>query len=133
MKRLNADVGSADGPFEQAPIVLKPVGVNVAIYILYGVIHDLMRVLAFQSLIREQEVGIERGTGFDVLVYFSLKSFLLTVLDYGSANLAAALQNSNYGGLVFGACPSNAATALRHVHIPSLAADESFIHLDMPR
>ena len=38
-----------------------------------------VRILASQSVVRQQEIGVQRGTGFDMLVNFRLKSFLLAV------------------------------------------------------
>ena len=67
VERFNADIGSADGALQETPVVLKRIGVNVAIYILHGVIHDLMSVVPFQALVGQKKVGIERRTRFHVL------------------------------------------------------------------
>ena len=91
MERLDADVGSADAALQQRPEVLQAVGVNLAVHVRYGVVDDLMRVVGFQPFVRQQRIGVERGTGFNVLSDFGLKRAFLPVRDYGGADLAAAL------------------------------------------
>ena len=41
--RFDAHVGTTDATLEQTPEVFKPVGVDVSVHVLYGVIHNLMR------------------------------------------------------------------------------------------
>src|SRR5208282_2111863 len=45
-------------------------------------------------------------------------------------NLPAALKDSHHSRFVLRSCASDAALALRNVHVPRLAADESFVNLN---
>ena len=45
--------------------------------------------------------------------------------------MAAALQNTEYGDLIFHASASDATLALRDVHVARLATDERFVHFDV--
>ena len=99
------------------------------IHVGHGVIYDLVRVLAFQPVAGQKEIGIERGTGLHVLLHFGLKGFLLAVFDYDGANLAATFHYPENGSLVFPAGAGDPATTLRDVHVPGLATDESLIRL----
>ena len=65
-----------------------------------GVVHVLPVIVAeglliqilssFESLVRQQFIGVERRSSLDVLVDFSLKRFLLPVADDGGVDLPAA-------------------------------------------
>src|ERR1035441_8158074 len=59
VKRFNAHISSAQAAFKQAPEVLKAVSVNLPVNVPFRVIYNLVRVIRSQSLIGEQEVGIE--------------------------------------------------------------------------
>src|ERR1035438_6201573 len=104
---------------------------NVARPVLDRVVNHLMGVVRFQPVVREQGIGVQRRTGFDMLTDLFLDRFPLAVRDYYSANFAATLNDAHYSGLVFPASPGNAALALGDVHVPRFAADESFVGLNM--
>jgi hypothetical protein len=65
---------------------------DTTVDIFNGVIHDLVRVVASESFVREQEVGIQRGPCFDVLTDLSLKDELATAGNNNSADLSSALK-----------------------------------------
>ena len=45
MERFNGNVSAAQIPLEQAPEVLKPICVNLATDVGFGVIHEFMHVV----------------------------------------------------------------------------------------
>src|SRR6185312_2414549 len=131
MKWLDGNVGPANRPLEQCPVIFQPVCMGLPVYIFHGVIHDLVGIFTGQAFIREKEVGIQRGTSFNVLANLGLKRFLLSVRNYCCPNLSATLKDADNWNLVFGACPGNAALTLRDMHVPSFATDEGFVYLDL--
>jgi hypothetical protein len=133
MKRLHAHVGSADSTLQKRPEILQAVRMDMPINIGYGVINHLMRILASQPVVRLERVAVERRASFYMLAYLSLKRTLLSIWNYRGAHLAAALKDAHDGGFIFSASAGNATRTLRNVHVPRLAADESFVHFDMAR
>ena len=65
---------------------------HAAIYVLNGVIDNLVRVIASESFIGEQSIGVERRASFDMLADFALQCGLLAIRYDRSANFSAALQ-----------------------------------------
>lgn len=59
-----------------------------------------------------------------------LQAVFATVADYGSTNLTAAFQDSNYSNFVLSASLSNAALAFVGVHESGSAPDEGFVYFD---
>ena len=103
---------------------------NLTIDIFNRVIHDLMSIVACQTIVGEQEVGIERGASLNMLADFTLKSCFLPVGDYGSANLSATLQNTHDRNLILGSSSGDSPLAFGDVHFTGLAADEGFVYFD---
>src|SRR5260370_18608894 len=101
MKRLHAHVGSRYAALEQAPEVLKSISVYTAIYVLYGVVNNLVRIIAGESIIRFQGIGVESRSSFNVPVDFRLQFLFLASRYHLGPNLPAALQHSHNGGLFF--------------------------------
>lgn len=66
VNRVNADVGSLEGPFKQAPKILDIVGVNVAAYELDGVVYRFMRVGIGEGEVGFQCVGVHGCARLDV-------------------------------------------------------------------
>src|SRR2546421_3301216 len=130
MKGLHANVGSRDTALEKRPEVLKAVSVYATVYILAGVVNYLMRVVASESFIREQGIGVERGSSSDVLAYFVLQYLAAAARNHAGANLAATFQDADHCGLILAASSGNPALPFADVHVPSFAADESFVHFD---
>jgi hypothetical protein len=128
MERFHANVGSRNPALEETPEVFKAVGVYATVYILSRVVNCLVRVLARQTFIREQGIGIECRAGGYVLSYFLLQDFLATAGNDGCTNFTAAFQDAHNGGLVFGPRSSNSALALTQVHIACFATDERFVY-----
>ncbi len=79
MKRFHANVGSRNATLEKRPEIFKAVSVDAAIYVLSGVVNDLMCVIACQPFIREQCIGIESRASFYMLADFTLQCLLLAI------------------------------------------------------
>lgn len=130
MERLDTHIGSADASLQQAPEVLKAIGVYAPIDVLDSMIHDLMGIISGQPFVGEQEVGIERGASLNMLADLRLQHRLLTACDDGSANLTTTLKDTHDRNLVFGSGASDATLALAEVHVAGLATDEGFVNLN---
>ena len=78
MKRLHANVGSRNPALEKRPEVLKAIGVYAAIYVLRGMVNNLMRIIGRQSVIGQERIAIERRTSRDMLAYLFLQYSLAT-------------------------------------------------------
>src|SRR5271169_4998209 len=89
MKRFDRNIGSRNAALEKGPEILKAVSVDAAIYILSGMVNDLVRVFGGQTFIRLQRIGVESRASGDVLANFILQNFLATARNDSGANLAA--------------------------------------------
>jgi hypothetical protein len=65
MRRVNADVGSLEGPFQEAPEILDIVGMDMAAHELNRVVNGLMRVVGREAEIRFQGVCVDVRAGLD--------------------------------------------------------------------
>jgi len=79
MKRFYRNIRARDAALEKRPEVLKAIRVYAAIYVLSGVVNDLMCVIACQPFIREQCIGIESRASFYMLADFTLQCLLLAI------------------------------------------------------
>ena len=130
MKRFNRYVGSRDAALEERPEILKSIRVYAAIYVLNGMIDNLMRVIRRQSFVGKQGIRVQSRASRDMLANLRLQFMFLAVRYDGGANLPAAFQDSHDCGLVFGACASDSALTFGDVHVSRLATDERFIYFD---
>ena len=71
------------------------------VYIFDGVIDDLMGIVAGESLIREQGIGVESRASFYMLPNLGLQYAFLAARDDNSADLAATFKQSHHSGFVF--------------------------------
>src|SRR5260370_1226873 len=101
MKRLHANVGSRNTALQQRPEILQPISVNATVNVLHGMVNNFVRVFRGESFIGFKGVRVESRASFDVLADFALQSMFLTIRNYRSANLPAALKNAHHGGLLF--------------------------------
>src|SRR6266542_3336038 len=97
---------------------------NATVHVFDSMIHNFVGVVAGQSLIREQGIGVERGASFYVFLYFRLQQSLFTVTDNLCANLTTTFQNAHDSSLILTARTSNAALAHGDVHVAGLAPDK---------
>src|SRR5579875_1716340 len=63
-------------------------------------VYNLVREVTGETFIRKQGIGVESGTGLDVLSDLRLNRFLSTVGNNRRANLSAALKDSHNCGLI---------------------------------
>ena len=130
---LGANVGASETALQQGPEVLHPVGVDVATDVLFSVVDDLVGVLGSQPVVAFQFIGIEGGTGLDVLPDLSLNVFLLTGLDNGSADCSSlSLQDTHDDHLSFWPTSRDPLPPFVGVHIAGLAANEALVGFDFP-
>jgi hypothetical protein len=130
---FDAYVCAIDTALQQAPEIFKAVCMDVAFYILNGMVNYLMRVVASEPVIGQERIGVESGTCFDMIPDFCLKRLLLAIRNHDGAYLPATLKNSHDCGLVLTAGSGDATLPLADVHIASLPADEGFVRFDVPR
>src|SRR5260370_16216249 len=144
MERLNAYIGAAQGALQERPEVFKPVCVNLAIHVSNCVIYHLMVVFIFESPIAAMLIAIESTFSHNVLFDNWMQGFFSSVKNNRSSAFAgssifavfafAALQNTHYDCLMRLASLSfDFARSHVFVHIPRLAADESFISFHFAR
>lgn len=81
MERFNRHVGALDGALQQAPEVLAPVGVNLAVYVLFGMVDHAVDEVGVQSTIGAEVVGVDVGTRFHVLADVALQDVLVLFLE----------------------------------------------------
>src|SRR5437660_8292466 len=112
VKWFHAHIGAADPALEQAPEVLKAVGMHAAIYIFRSVVNHLMRVIASKPVIGKQRVSVQRGSSFHVLFHFALQNLLTTATYDHGANFTAALKNAHNCGFVFPASSGDPSLSL---------------------
>jgi len=104
--------------------------VYAAICLLSSMTRDLMSVVTCQSLIGERCVSVDCCASGCTLADFLLRCFAFAGVSDRSANLSAAFQHAEDSGLIGSAITSDATLAFATVHVPRLAADESFAYFD---
>jgi hypothetical protein len=131
---LNADVSALEGPLEQAPEVLDPVGVNVALNVADRVVNDLVNVVGVQIGIGAEGIGEDLDPGSHVGADLGAEGVAAHILNDLGANDALALrtialQQSHDGGLAGAASPG--VTPLVLVAELGESADEGLVDLDL--
>lgn len=130
VERLHANVGSAKAALQETPEILQSVSVDLTVNVGNGMVDNLMRVVARQSLVTEHFIGIERSASVNMLLNQWLHSVLLSVTNNSGSNLSATLENPKSNCLIFAASASNASGAGTTVHIARLTADETFVRFN---
>jgi len=95
MERFHSNVGSFQAALQERPEVLHTVGVYATIYVLNGMIYDLVQELIMQTFVPAHLVSEKRGSSFDVFTDDGLQGFLLPIWNHKSADVAATLQKSS--------------------------------------
>jgi hypothetical protein len=133
VERLDADISALQLALEQAPKVFESIGVNLSVNVLFRMVDNLMlEPLMLESFIGHERVGIDRTTGPNVTANLGLYDVLAASRDDGSANFAAALQNSHDGGLIFDSTGGgDSPFVLVPVHESGSATNESFVRFDL--
>ena len=90
MKRFHADVSARQSAFQKRPEIFHAVSVYAAIYVLNGMVDDLVLIFALQSLVTSEFIGVKHGSRFNVGLDDSVQGILMTVGNDLGANLPAA-------------------------------------------
>src|SRR5579863_582046 len=138
MKRFDRNIGPIDAAFEEAPEILKSIGMYLAANVFNRMVNNLMSVLGLKAIVRPQCIAVERRASFNIGLDFSMDGFLFAVCDYRSPHLAAdsfflvsALKDSHDCGFINRARTSDAPFLNVQVHVAGLAADESLIRFTL--
>ena len=129
MEWLHAHIGSRNATLQERPKVFQSIRVYAAIYVLHGVIHDLVCIVTRQTFIRKQRISVKGRTSLDMLSDFGLQCPFATIWYNGRTDLSATLQNSHDCGFVLRPGPGDSTLSFAYVHVPRLAADKRFIGL----
>src|SRR6266403_2275483 len=73
MKRFDVNIRALQSALEQAPEILQSVGVDLPVYVAFGVVNRLVREMLWQILVGHERIGIERRTCRDVRVNFAMQ------------------------------------------------------------
>jgi hypothetical protein len=79
--RLNANLGSFDGAFEQRPEIFQPVCVNGTAHVLNGVVNGLVHIARLKPTIRRVRVGVERRARSHSRLNLCMKRLVVTLAD----------------------------------------------------
>src|SRR5437879_6009152 len=101
MEWFNANVGSVNTPLEQAPEILKAVGMYSPVNVCLCVVDHLMGVLRAQPIVTSQIIAVQIRPSFHVAFNEGVQIFLFTLPDNSRAHFAATLQNGCYDGFAF--------------------------------
>jgi hypothetical protein len=127
----DTNVGAMQTTLQETPEVLNRVGVDIAVHILHGVVDDGVLILVFKPVVRLQFISEDRGSGFDVLADLLLQFRLAAVINDHCPHIPVTFNHAEDYGLILSTRASDDALPFRLVHVSGLAADESFINLDL--
>src|SRR5216684_6186688 len=126
---FHVDVGSLESALEQAPEVFESVGVDLPINVTLRMVHNRVPIpVVVESVIRGKVIRVDRAPRFDVSADFRLQFMPLSSMKRFSANLAAALKDSNDSRFTFGSASQNNFGSLIRVHKASSTTDERLIY-----
>jgi len=136
MERFDRHVGAFQGTLQETPEVLHAVGVDLPIHVCFSVIDHVVNVIGFESIIREQFVGVDLRAFPHVRANGCLQRALADIghdrEPHGAVSvLAVALQQSLHGHFANAAGSSNHTVALVFVHVARFPTDVGFINLDV--
>lgn len=127
MVRLNRNIRAMQLPLHQRPEVLNRVRMNLAAHVLDGMVNHFVLEMFVQSRVRLERIGVERSTRLDVFVNQRVHHVFAALVYDLSPYSSSTFHKADYGCLVVFDDSSKSITAML-VHVPSLAADEGFIH-----
>src|SRR6266516_3332283 len=139
MKWLYRNISSTEGSLEQTPKVFNSVGVNDSVNVPLGMIDHFVGVILIKLSIRAKRIAVNSRASLDVFGHLAVERLALGVWHNHSPNLAMTRQQAHNrnlaGGLVSSSkrsCKfSHTPSQCRTVHVPRLAADESFVNFDL--
>jgi len=136
VKRLNADVGSFDGPLQEAPEILNAVGVNPATNVFMGMVDHFMEITGIEASIGAVSVGVDGGAGHHVPPYLWRKGATTGVWNNLGLHRAMTIgavpfKQSHDGSFADGPASLDYLFPFGLVHVTGFAADESFVSLNL--
>src|SRR5688572_10390173 len=91
MERFVAHIGALNGSLQERPEVLAAVGVDVAVNVGFSVVNDVVDVFTVEPVVRQEHVGVDGRTSFDVSADVPLNMSALQTAEYFGANLTDAV------------------------------------------
>jgi len=128
VKRFHAHVSTPEPALEQGPEILHPVGVNVALHVLNGVIDNGMLVVGTKAVIGFQFVSEQGRAHSNVFADLLLKFALAAIVHDHRADFPATFQHPENNSLILSAGSGDLGSPFRCVHVPRLPADESLVN-----
>src|SRR5438128_4633829 len=101
---------------------------NLAVYVSFGVINNLMGKFSIKSVVGLQCITVEGRSQFNVLAYKCLEFRLAAISNHLSANFSATLQNRRYDSLTVRPPSLDLLRPFVRVHIARLTADECLVN-----
>ena len=137
MERFDAHVGALECPLQQAPEVFAAVGVDVSVDVCLSVVDDVVNVVAGEVVVGRMRIGVDGGTGCNMLRHDGREVGALATRDdfqphLADTALAVTVEQTHDGNLARHRSALRDATAGTHglVHVAGLAADVGFVNLD---
>src|SRR6266852_2171588 len=128
MEWFNRNVRALQAAFQKAPEVLQPVRVHLPVYVAFGMVNRLVKIVAVKTNVGHERIGVDRALCFDVSANTRLQVLFSTRGNYVRMNLSATLQDSHNGCFAFHATVDNLLSALVSVHEAGSATDEGLVH-----
>src|SRR5579863_3846502 len=130
MERLYCNIRAFQSTLEQAPEILKAIGMHAVIYVRNRMVDNLVLKIWFQTDIRHERVSVDRASCLNVVPYLSLKRPFAAIGNGEYANLSAAFQDTKCSGFVFETACCNHALSSAAMHEASRAANETLVGFD---
>ena len=132
MERFDANVGSFESTLEQAPEVLKAIGVNLSIDVPNGMVNNLvLESFVIESLIRHEIVCINRTALLHSGEHFGLQVLFAPPLNDGGAYFfGLAVKNADNRNFPADSVASDETATANRIHEAGSAANEGFVYFD---
>src|SRR5580704_10567389 len=102
MKRLNSNVGPAQGSLQERPEVFQAICVDATPDIGFGMIHHIMHKAIAESLVSNRIIGVNGRAVLYVLQNLVLQSLALNIRNYCGSDLASiAVRDALHDGFAF--------------------------------
>src|ERR1035441_10626165 len=100
MERFHSNVGSTQSPLEQTPEVFQPVRMDAALYVGFGMVHNVMDKAIVQLVVAYSVIGVDGRTVAHIVQNFILQSLALHVRYNLGADLShVAVKNTLHNRL----------------------------------
>jgi hypothetical protein len=130
MEGLDADVGSFQAALQQRPEILDPVRVDVAVNVLFRVVHELVNVVRIEAGIGRQFIGEDFRARFDICAHFLLQGLALAIRHMLDAHFAGLAIQQAHDQFFARAASASDLRFLVLMHEARESADESLVRFD---